>query len=136
KQNFLDHERLEALAYLQYNRSLKKRYEERISRKPIDPIKLKSLDECVEWLVFDDARDDVVLGMDGLTYGDLEDAEDGSNDPPTTRSRRNPNNARQTSTSQPLLEESSEEEDYDDMNLVDDDIGNDDGLDSGIDEDI
>ncbi|KAF6176205.1 hypothetical protein GIB67_023496 [Kingdonia uniflora] len=84
KKNCLEHDRMRDLAYIQYNMRLKKRYEERISGKEIDPIVLKSLDECAEWLVPDDARDDIVLGTD-ITYGVLEDAEDGFDDPLLTR---------------------------------------------------
>ncbi|KAF6159232.1 hypothetical protein GIB67_032003 [Kingdonia uniflora] len=87
KRNCLEHDRMRDLAYIQYNRRLKKRYEERISGKEIDPIVLKSFDECAEWLVPDDARGDIVLGTD-MTYGVLEDAEDGFDDPPLTRTSR------------------------------------------------
>ncbi|KAF6155185.1 hypothetical protein GIB67_019711, partial [Kingdonia uniflora] len=81
KRNCLEHDRMRDLAYIQYNKRLKKRYEERISGKEMDPVVLKSLDECAEWLIPDDAIDDIVLGTD-ITYGVLEDAEDGFDDTP------------------------------------------------------
>ncbi|KAF6170734.1 hypothetical protein GIB67_015686 [Kingdonia uniflora] len=80
KMNCLEHDWMRDLAYIQYNKRLQKHYEECISGKEIDQIVLKSLDECAEWLVSDDARDDIMLGTD-ITYGMLEDAEDGLNDP-------------------------------------------------------
>lgn len=112
---------------------LKKRYEERISGREIDPIVLKSLEECVEWLVPCDARDDVVLGTDGLTFGVLEDAEDGIDDPPTTRQSQRGSSSRVA----PILQDSSEDDDFDDDRNYDvDDDGDDDGIGSGSDEDI
>ncbi|KAF6175441.1 hypothetical protein GIB67_036532 [Kingdonia uniflora] len=46
KRNCLEHDRMRDIAYIKNNKRLKKRYEERISGKDIDPIVLKSLDEC------------------------------------------------------------------------------------------
>ncbi|KAF6161262.1 hypothetical protein GIB67_009149 [Kingdonia uniflora] len=121
---------------------LKKRYEERISGKEIDPIVLKSFDECVEWLVSDDARDDIVLGTD-MTYGVLEDAKDGFDDPPLTRTSRT-NTASHCSqevasssrSTTRHLQDSFDDDDYDvDANYGMGD-GDDDGIDSGSDEDI
>ncbi|KAF6153605.1 hypothetical protein GIB67_027472 [Kingdonia uniflora] len=142
KRNCLEHDRMRDLAYIQYNRRLKKCYEERISGKAIDPIVLKSFDECAEWLVPDDARDDIVLGTD-MTYGVLEDAEDGFDDPPLTRTSHT-NTASHcsqevTSSSRSTtrhLQDSSDDDDYDvDANYGMGD-GDDDGIDSGSDEDI
>ncbi|KAF6163314.1 hypothetical protein GIB67_025178 [Kingdonia uniflora] len=142
KMNCLEHDRMRDLAYIQYNRRLKKRYEERISGNEIDPIVLKSFDECAEWLVPDDARDDIVLGTD-MTYGVLEDAEDGFNDPPLTRTSRT-NTASHCSqgvasssrSTTRHLQDSSDDDDYDvDANYGMGD-GDDDGIDSGSDEDI
>ncbi|KAF6165221.1 hypothetical protein GIB67_030403 [Kingdonia uniflora] len=142
KMNCLEHDRMRDLAYIQYNRRLKKRYEERISGKEIDPIVLKSFDECAEWLVPDDARDDIVLGTD-MTYGVLEDAEDGFDDPPLTRTSRT-NTASHCSqevasssrSTTRHLQDSSDDDDYDvDANYGMGD-GDDDGIDSGSDEDI
>ncbi|KAF6143773.1 hypothetical protein GIB67_016694 [Kingdonia uniflora] len=87
KRNCLEHDRMRDLAYIQYNKRLKKRYEERISGKEIDPIVLKFPDECAKWLVLDDARDDIVLGTN-ITYGVLEDAEDGFDNPPLAPTSR------------------------------------------------
>ncbi|KAF6135752.1 hypothetical protein GIB67_028608 [Kingdonia uniflora] len=140
--NCLEHDRMRDLAYIQYNKRLKKRYEERISGKEIDPIVLKSLDECAEWLVPDDARDDIVLGTN-ITYGVLKDAEDGFDDPPLTRiSRTNTashysqGGASSSRSTTRHLQDSSDDDDYDvDANY---DMGDedDDGTDSGSDEDI
>ncbi|KAF6154896.1 hypothetical protein GIB67_018333 [Kingdonia uniflora] len=115
KKNCLEHDRMRDLAYIQYNKRHKKRYEERISGKEIDPIVLKSPDECAEWLVPGDARDDIVLGTN-ITYGVLEDAEDGFDDFPLTHS--------------------SDDDDYDVDANYDVGDGDDDGIDSGSDEDI
>ncbi|KAF6146604.1 hypothetical protein GIB67_008890 [Kingdonia uniflora] len=142
KMNCLEHDRMRDLAYIQYNRRLKKRYEERISGKEIDPIVLKSFDECAEWLVPDDARDDIVLGTD-MTYGVLEDAEDGFDDPPLTRTSRtntashcSQEGASSSRSTTRHLQDSSDDDDYDvDANYGMGD-GDDDGIDSGSDEDI
>ncbi|KAF6176307.1 hypothetical protein GIB67_011096 [Kingdonia uniflora] len=80
KRGMFEHDRMRDLAYIQYNRRLKSVMKNAFL-KEIDPIVLKSFDECAEWLVPDDARDDIVLGTD-MTYGVLEDAEDGFDDPP------------------------------------------------------
>ncbi|KAF6155317.1 hypothetical protein GIB67_019843 [Kingdonia uniflora] len=142
KMNCLEHDRMRDLAYIQYNRRLKKRYEERISGKEIDPIVLKSFDECAELLVPDDARYDIVLGTN-MTYGVLEDTEDRFDDPPLTRTSRT-NTASHclqggTSSSRSTtrhLQDSSDDDDYDvDANYGMGD-GDDDGIDSGSDEDI
>ncbi|KAF6148520.1 hypothetical protein GIB67_042479 [Kingdonia uniflora] len=142
KGSCLEHDRIRDLAYIQYNRRLKRRYEERISGKEIDPIVLKSFDECAEWLVPDDARDDIVLGTD-MTYGVLEDAEDGFDDPPLTRtsctntaSHCSQGGASSSRSTTRHLQDSSDDDDYD----VDANYGmgdrDDDGIDSGSDEDI
>ncbi|KAF6169015.1 hypothetical protein GIB67_038512 [Kingdonia uniflora] len=141
KRNCLEHDRIRDLAYIQYNKKLKKRYEERISGKEIDPIVLKSLDECVEWLVPDDARNDIVLGTD-ITYDVLEDAEDGLDGPPLTRTSRtntashcSQGGASSSRSTMRHLQDSSDD-DYDvDANYEVGD-GDDDGIDSGSDDDI
>ncbi|KAF6139779.1 hypothetical protein GIB67_024056 [Kingdonia uniflora] len=93
-------------------------------------------------LVPDDARDDIVLGT-AITYGVLEDAEDGFDDPPLTRTSR-------TNTTSHCLQEghqahnrhtchlqdSSDDDDYDVDKNYDVGDGDDDGIDSGSDEDI
>ncbi|KAF6142530.1 hypothetical protein GIB67_039494 [Kingdonia uniflora] len=142
KMNCLEHDWIRDLAYIQYNKRLKKRYEERISGKEIDPIVLKSLDECADWLVPDDARDDIVLGTD-ITYGMLEDAKDGFDDPPLTRTSRtntashcSQGGASSSRSTTRHLQDSSDDDDYDvDANY---DVGDedDDGINSGFDEDI
>ncbi|KAF6138313.1 hypothetical protein GIB67_001463 [Kingdonia uniflora] len=142
KRNCLEHDRMRDLAYIQYNKRLKKRYEERISGKEINPIVLKSLDKCAKWLVPDDARDDIVLGT-AITYGVLEDAEDGFDDPPLTRTSRTNTTSHclqgGASSSQSTtchLQDSSDDDDYDVDKNYDVGDGDDDGIDSGSDEDI
>ncbi|KAF6174437.1 hypothetical protein GIB67_024459 [Kingdonia uniflora] len=142
KRNYLEHDRMRDLAYIQYNKRLKKRYEECIYGKEIDPIVLKSLDECVEWLVPDDARDDIVLGMD-ITYDVLEDAEDEIDDPPLTRTSRmntashySQGGASSSRSTTRHHQGASDNDDYDvDVNYDVGD-GDDDDIDSGSDEDI
>ncbi|KAF6146722.1 hypothetical protein GIB67_009008 [Kingdonia uniflora] len=112
---YLEHDRIKDLAYIQYNKRLKKHYEDRIFGKEIDPIVLKSLDECAEWLVPNVVRNDIVLGTD-ITYGMLEDTEDGFDDPPLTHS--------------------FDGDDYDVDANYDVGDGDDDGIDSGSDKDI
>ncbi|KAF6141291.1 hypothetical protein GIB67_024375 [Kingdonia uniflora] len=87
KRNCLEHDRMRDLVYIQHNKMLKKHYEECISRKGIVLIVLKSLDECLKWLVPGNARNYIMLGTD-ITYGVLEDAEDGLDDPLLTRTSR------------------------------------------------
>ncbi|KAF6151071.1 hypothetical protein GIB67_042406 [Kingdonia uniflora] len=142
KRNCLEHDRMRDLAYIQYNRRLKKRYEERISGKEIDPIVLKSFDECAEWLVPDDAGDDIVLGTD-MTYGVLEDAEDGFDDLPltptsctNTASHCSLGGASSSRSTTRHLQDSSDDDDYDVDANYDIGDGDDDGIDSGSDEDI
>ncbi|KAF6153102.1 hypothetical protein GIB67_034824 [Kingdonia uniflora] len=140
--NCLEHDRMRDLAYIQYNKRLKRRYEERISRKEINPIVLKSLNKCTEWLVPDGARDNIVLGMD-ITYGVLEDAEDGFDDPPLTCtshtntashcSQGGESSSRSTTRH---LQDSSDDDDYDVDANYDVGDGDDDNIDSGSDEDI
>ncbi|KAF6148162.1 hypothetical protein GIB67_011937 [Kingdonia uniflora] len=142
KRNCLGHDRMRDLAYIQYNKRLKKHYEERISRKEIDPIVLKSLDECAEWLVPDDARDDIMLGMN-MTYGVLEDAKDGFDDPPLTFTSRtniashcSQGGASSSRSTTRHLQDYFNDDDYDvdaNYNMGD---GDDDGIDSRSDEDI
>ncbi|KAL5728016.1 hypothetical protein ACHQM5_001144 [Ranunculus cassubicifolius] len=146
KRNCLEHERLNSLAYVQYNMRLKKRYEERMNGKDLDPIILKNLDECVEWLIPQDAREDIVLGTDGLTFGVLEEAEDGNNDPPTTSNSRRTTTTSQgesssrRQTSFTLVDEDSssdeDENDGDEDYIAGGDFGDDDGMSSGDDEDL
>ncbi|KAF6172370.1 hypothetical protein GIB67_022593 [Kingdonia uniflora] len=92
--------------------------------------------------ILDDARDDIVLGTD-MTYGVLEDAEDGFDDPPLTRTSRT-NTASHCSqgvasssrSTTRHLQDSSDDDDYDvDANYGMGD-GDDDAIDSGSDEDI
>ncbi|KAF6138417.1 hypothetical protein GIB67_003795 [Kingdonia uniflora] len=142
KMNCLEHDRMRDLAYTQYNKRLKKRYEELISGKEIDPIVLKSLDECAEWLVPDDVRDDILLGTD-ITYGVLEDAEDGLDDPLLTRTSRtntalhcSQGGASSSRSTARHLQDSSDDDDYDVDANYDVGDGDDDGIDSGSDDDI
>nr|CAN68338.1 hypothetical protein VITISV_025979 [Vitis vinifera] len=48
RRNRLDHQRLNDLVYIKYNRALKRRYNE---RNTIDPISLKDIDDNNEWLI-------------------------------------------------------------------------------------
>ena len=74
ERNRLEHQRLNDLVYIKYNRALKKRYNE---RDTIDPIILKEIDESNEWLIkrmndedshdYVDAQDDLVFDDDDLT---------------------------------------------------------------------
>ena len=48
RRNGLDHQRLNDLVYIKYNRALKKRYD---GRDTIDRIILKEIDESNEWLI-------------------------------------------------------------------------------------
>ncbi|RVW28778.1 Transposon Ty3-G Gag-Pol polyprotein [Vitis vinifera] len=76
RRNRLDHQRLNDLVYIKYNRALKKRYNE---RNTIDPISLKDIDDSNEWLtgrMYDEdshggAEDDFVFDEDNLTWGDV-----------------------------------------------------------------
>ncbi|KAF6170095.1 hypothetical protein GIB67_025784 [Kingdonia uniflora] len=99
---------------------------------------------CVKTIapVPDDARDDIVLGTD-MTYGVLEDAEDGFDDPLLTRTSRtntashcSQGGASSSRSTARHLQDSSDDDDYDvDANYGMGD-GDDDGIDSGSDEDI
>ncbi|RVW73771.1 hypothetical protein CK203_057624 [Vitis vinifera] len=72
----LDHQRLNDLVYIKYNRALKRRYNE---LNTIDPISLKDIDDSNEWLIgrmeYEDshggAQDDFVFDDDNLTWGDV-----------------------------------------------------------------
>ncbi|KAF6164171.1 hypothetical protein GIB67_010141 [Kingdonia uniflora] len=142
KRNCLEHDRMRNLAYIQYNKRLKKRYEERISGKKIDPIVLKFLDECTEWLVPNDMKDDIALGTD-ITYGVLEDAEDGLDDPPlactsrtNTTSHCSQGEASSSRSTTRHHQDSSDDNDYDLDTNYDVGDGDNDGIDSGSDENI
>ncbi|RVW78976.1 hypothetical protein CK203_040167 [Vitis vinifera] len=76
RRNRLDHQHLNDLVYIKYNRALKRRYNE---RNTIDPISLKDIDDSNEWLIgrmeYEDshggAQDDFVFDDDNLTWGDV-----------------------------------------------------------------
>ncbi|KAJ9705844.1 hypothetical protein PVL29_003780 [Vitis rotundifolia] len=76
RRNRLDHQRLNDLVYVKYNRALKRRYNE---CSTIDPISLKDIDDSNEWLIgrMEDedshggAQDDFVFDDDNLTWGDV-----------------------------------------------------------------
>ncbi|XP_034694081.1 uncharacterized protein LOC117920577 [Vitis riparia] len=76
RRNRLDHQRLNDLVYIKYNRALKRRYNE---RNTIDPISLKDIDDSNEWLIgrMEDedshggVQDDFVFDDDNLTWGDV-----------------------------------------------------------------
>ncbi|RVW92379.1 hypothetical protein CK203_032455 [Vitis vinifera] len=76
RRNRLDHQGLNDLVYIKYNRALKRRYNE---RNTIDPISLKDIDDSNEWLIrkMEDedshrgAQDDFVFDDDNLTWGDV-----------------------------------------------------------------
>ena len=69
----MDHQRLNDLVYIKYNRTLMKRY---TKRHTIDPIILKDIEDSNEWLMgrMEDegaAEDDLVFEGDDLTWGDV-----------------------------------------------------------------
>ena len=69
----MDHQRLNDLVYIKYNRTLMKRYTE---RHTIDPITLKDIDDSNKWLMgrMEDegaAEDDLVFEGDDLTWSDV-----------------------------------------------------------------
>ena len=72
RRNKLDHQCLNDLVYIKYNRALKRRYNE---RNTIDPISLKDIDDSNEWLIgrmenkdsHGGAQDDFVFDDDNLT---------------------------------------------------------------------
>ena len=72
RRNRLDHQHLNDLIYIKYNRALKKRYNE---RNIVDRISLKDIDDSNEWLIgrIEDedshgvAQDDFVFDDDNLT---------------------------------------------------------------------
>lgn len=71
--NRLEHQRLNDLAYVKYNRALKARYD---LRSVIDPISLDNIDHSDEWWVGKmgvnvEAEDELVFGDDSLTWGDV-----------------------------------------------------------------
>ena len=76
RRNRLDHQCLNDLVYIKYNRALKRRYNE---CNTIDPISLKDIDDSIEWLIgrMEDedshrrAQDDFVFDEDNLTWGDV-----------------------------------------------------------------
>ena len=72
----MDHQRLNDLVYIKYNRTLMKKYTE---RHTIDPIILKDIDDSNEWLMGrmeyeGAAEDDLVFEGDDLTWGDVASA--------------------------------------------------------------
>lgn len=73
KRNRLEHQRLNDLVFVKYNRALKARYD---LRSVIDPISLDNIDHSNEWLVGKmginmEAEDELVFGDDNLTWGDV-----------------------------------------------------------------
>ena len=69
----MDHQHLNDLVYIKYNRTLMKRYTE---CHTIDPIILKDIDDSNEWLIgrMEDegaAEYDLVFEGDDLTWGDV-----------------------------------------------------------------
>ncbi|KAK6775924.1 hypothetical protein RDI58_026925 [Solanum bulbocastanum] len=68
KRNRLTLSRLNDLAYIKYNRTLKRRYD---ARGLIDPIRLDNIDDSNEWLVGcpEDQEDELVYEDDDLTWG-------------------------------------------------------------------
>ena len=69
----MEHQRLNDLVYIKYNRTLMKRYNE---SHTTDPISLKDIDDSNEWLMgrMEDegaAEDDLVFEGDDLTWGDV-----------------------------------------------------------------
>ena len=76
RRNRLDHQRLNDLVYIRYNRALKRRYNE---RNTIDPISLKNIADSNEWLIgrmenedsHGNAKYDFVFDDDNLTWGEV-----------------------------------------------------------------
>ena len=76
RKNRLDHQHLNDLVYIKYNRALKRRYNE---CNTIDPISLKDIGDSNEWLIgrmkdedsHGGAQDDFVFDDDHLTWGDV-----------------------------------------------------------------
>ena len=69
----MDHQRLNDLVYIKYNRTLMKRYNE---RHTIHPITLKDIDDSNKWLMerMEDegaVEDELVFEGDDLTWGDV-----------------------------------------------------------------
>ncbi|XP_026445231.1 uncharacterized protein LOC113345770 [Papaver somniferum] len=81
KMNRLDHAKLNDIEYVQYNKRLRKHFEEHIMGSEMDPIVLKTMEECQKWLHPHDARDDLIEGTN-FNYGILENDE---HPPPVTR---------------------------------------------------
>ena len=73
RKNRLDHQRLNDLVYIKYNRALKRGYNE---RNTIDPISLKNIGDSNEWLIGrmkdeDSHGGDFVFDDDNLTWDDV-----------------------------------------------------------------
>ena len=94
RRNRLDHQRLNDLVYIKFNRALKKRYD---GCNTIDPIILKEIDESNDWLIGRmndkdshdhlDAQDDLVFDDDDLTWGDVASASEAEEPGFDTRAR-------------------------------------------------
>ena len=136
RRNRLDHQRLNDLVYIKYNRALKKRYNE---RNTIDPISLKDIDDSNEWLIgkMEDedshggAQDDFVFDDDNLTWGDVARATAAEETKFDTRARAKANSSiippmRGIASSSRTLPSHSlidEDEDGDMVDLVDEEDG-------------
>lgn len=76
--------------FVNYNRRLKDRYEEKCLRNDFDPIVVEDLNWSSEWMTGEDGpSNEFVYGEEGLTWASIEVAM-GVNEPigPSTRNRR------------------------------------------------
>ena len=121
RRNRLDHQCLNDLVYIKYNRALKRRYNEHNTN---DPISLKGMDNSNEWLIgrMEDedsqggAQDDFVFDDDNLTWGDVARATGVEEAKFETRAR-----ARESSSIPPMREITSSSRTLPSHSLIDED---------------
>ena len=140
RRNRLAQSKLNDLVYIKYNRALMRRFDE---RDTIDPISLKEIDDCNEWMLGKveeelDAADDLVFEDDDLTWGDVALASRAEEPAHTTRASTSTPASRVTKSKKAslhIVEEEEEEEEADSREtseeeediegLLDDPIGDD-----------
>ncbi|XP_042492165.1 uncharacterized protein LOC122071810 [Macadamia integrifolia] len=75
KRNRLEHQRLNDLVYIQYNRRLHSRFQERREKgSNCDPLILDEMNWSSEWITGDQEDGDLVHPGDDLTWGDVDRA--------------------------------------------------------------
>ncbi|XP_042487754.1 uncharacterized protein LOC122067992 [Macadamia integrifolia] len=75
KRNRLEHQRLNDLVYIQYNRRLHSRFQERREKgNNCDPLILDEMNWISEWITGDQEDGDLVHPRDDLTWGDVDRA--------------------------------------------------------------